>query len=107
MNGCTYQLGVGADRRHSRPKESIETMKGMAIQEVPRYDDRSVCSTMWGGGRSGDDNDFTGGAGGTSQASRRGGAGAPSKSSTKGKHPHKSSNSQMRFCGKTGVVGKM
>ena len=27
---CTYQLDAGADRRHSRPKEPIETMKGMA-----------------------------------------------------------------------------
>ena len=60
-----------------------------------------------GGGGSGDDNDFTGGALGTLQASRRGGAGAPLQSSTKGKRPHKGSNSQVRFCGKTGVVGKM
>ena len=37
----------------SRPNESIETMtrKGMASPTVPRYDDRSVCRTMWGGGR--------------------------------------------------------
>ena len=57
-----------------------------------------------GGGGSGDDNDFTGGAG---QASRRGGAGSPSQSSTKGKRRHKGSNSLVRFCGKTGDVGKM
>ena len=107
-----YQLGAGADRRHSRPKESIETMKGMAIPAVPRYDDRRVCSTTGPcgeleGGGSGDDNNFTGDAGGTSQASRRGGAGAPMQSSTKGKRPHKGNNSQARFCRKTGAVEKM
>ena len=32
----------------SRPKESIETMKGMASLAMPRYDDRSVCHTTWG-----------------------------------------------------------
>ena len=35
----------------SRPKESIETMKGMASQVVPRYDDRSLCCML--GGRRG------------------------------------------------------
>ena len=59
-----------------------------------------------GGGGSGDDNYFTGRARGTSQASRRGGAGAPSQSTTKGKRPHKGSNSQMRFCRKTGLWEK-
>ena len=51
--GCTYQLGAEADRRHSWLKESIETMKGIAIPAVPRYDDtgRSVCRTMLGAGR--------------------------------------------------------
>ena len=51
VSGCTDYLGAGAYRRHSRHKESIRTMKGMAIPAVPRYDDRSVCRTMWGGGR--------------------------------------------------------
>ena len=42
---------VGLTGGTSRPKESIETMKGMASPAAPRYDDKSVCSTMWGGRR--------------------------------------------------------
>ena len=57
-----------------------------------------ACVARCGEGRgaeSGDDNDFTYGAG------------APSQSSTKGKRPHKGSKSQVRFFEKTGVAGKM
>ena len=111
MIECADQWGAGADRRHSRHKESIRTVKGMAIPAVPRSDDRSVYQHHVGRGEaeggSGDDDYFTGGAGGTSQVSRRGGAGAPLQSSTKFTRPRKGSNSQVRFCGKAGVVGKM
>ena len=107
MIECADQWGAGADRRHSRPKESILTMKGLAIPAVPRSDDRSVYQHHVGRGEGGFQVMMTISRVVLEQASRRGGAGAPSQSSTKGKRPRKGNNSQARLCGKAGVVEKM